>query len=164
MSGNYWAQDNKPIKTMIIFMGIQGSGKTYYYRQRLSDDYAHVNLDELHTRNKESLFLQQLIGQGKNIVVDNTNPRIADRSRYIKLGKEAGYHIVGYFFESKIKDCIRRNDSREGKARLPAKAIAATSNKLQMPTKDEGFDELYFIRRRGETEMQKVEWRESNEF
>lgn len=152
--------DDLSEKTMVIFMGLQGSGKTFYYHQHFDGDYEHVNLDELHTRNKENLLIKKLISEGKNFVVDNTNPQIEDRQRYIKIGKDAGYRIIGYFFESKIQDCIRRNNLREGKAKLPAKAIAATSNKLQIPTKAEGFDELYFIERNGETEMLRRDWRD----
>lgn len=153
--------ENEPhVKTMVIFMGLQGSGKTYYYNWHFAGKYEHVNLDELHTRNKEMLYLQQLIADQKDFVVDNTNPQKADRARYIQMGKAAGYHIVGYFFESKLQDCIRRNDQRSGKAKLPAKAIAATSNKLQMPSRDEGFDELYFVERSGEIAMLKRDWRD----
>jgi hypothetical protein len=42
---------------------------------------------------------------------------------------------------------------------IPSAAIAATSNKLQMPSYDEGFDELYFVKNDGLT-MTVEEWRE----
>jgi hypothetical protein len=42
---------------------------------------------------------------------------------------------------------------------IPPAAIAATSNKLQMPSYDEGFDELYFVKNDGLT-MTVEEWRE----
>jgi hypothetical protein len=47
--------------------------------------------------------------------------------------------------QSKLQDCIGRNEQREGKARIPKKAIAFTSNKLEIPDYSEGFDELYFV-------------------
>ena len=52
--------------------------------------------------------------------------------------------------ESKLQACIERNNLREGKEKLPAQAIAATSNKLQMPSYEEGFDELYFVANDGD--------------
>lgn len=146
-------------KHAIIFMGLQGSGKTWYYAKYLSADYAHINLDTLHTRNKERIALEHCISEGKNIVIDNTNPTQQDRQRYIPVLRRAGYQITGYFFESRIKDCIRRNEQRSGKARVPNAAIAATSNKLEFPSLEEGFDELYFIARRDENVMEKEEWR-----
>ena len=60
--------------------------------------------------------------------------------------------------ESRLKECIARNELREGKARVPAKAIAATSNKLQMPSYEEGFDELYYVQNDGNT-MTVLDWR-----
>lgn len=48
--------------------------------------------------------------------------------------------------QSRIKDCVRRNENRAGKNRVPSKAIAATSNKLELPARSEGFDELYFVK------------------
>ena len=64
--------------------------------------------------------------------------------------------------ESKIKDCIARNALREGRACVPDKAIAATSNKLEIPSFDEGFDELYFVKNNG-TAMVVEPWRRKNE-
>jgi hypothetical protein len=60
--------------------------------------------------------------------------------------------------ESKIKDCIARNALREGKARVPNNAIAATSNKLEIPSFKEGFHELYFVKNDGKS-MIIEEWR-----
>ena len=146
-------------KTLAIMIGIPGSGKSTFYRERLADDYVRVNLDTLKTRHQEELLITECIRGGKSFAVDNTNPTKADRQRYIPLAKSAGYRIVGYFMESKIKDCMERNDRREGKERLPAKAVAAISNKLQMPSYDEGFDELYFVKNDGQT-MTVENWRE----
>jgi len=129
---------------MIIFIGIQASGKTTFYKQHFWD-YVHINLDTLHTRNKERIALEESFQAHKNIVVDNTNPTVEDRANYIRQAKAQGYHVVGYFFQSCIKDCVARNEEREGKAKVPKTAIAATSNKLQMPSYEEGFEELYFV-------------------
>ena len=62
--------------------------------------------------------------------------------------------------ESKLKDCIARNEQRQGAARIPSMAIAATSNRLQIPSYDEGFDELYFVKNDGQT-MTVEKWRKS---
>ena len=146
------------MKKMIIMMGLQGSGKSTFYLKFLSEDYIRVNLDTLKTRHRERLLIDECIGEGKNFVNDNTNPTRADRARYISLAKEQGYHVIGYFMESKIKDCIARNSLREGKARVPNTAIAATSNKLEIPSYEEEFDELYFVKNDG-VSMTIEEWR-----
>ena len=146
-------------KTVVILMGLQGSGKSTFYRMHLSEDFVRVNLDTLKTRYQEKLLIEECLYLQKNFAVDNTNPTRADRERYISAAKEHGYRIVGYFMESKIKDCMQRNAQREGAARVPEKAIAATSNKLEIPSYDEGFDELYFVKNDGTT-MTIEEWRQ----
>ena len=140
-------------------MGIQGSGKSEFYRKFLSDSYVRINLDTLKTRNKEGQLLKDCIDSGKDFAVDNTNPTKEDRQRYIVPAKASGYRVIGYFMESKLQACIERNNLREGKEKLPAQAIAATSNKLQMPSYEEGFDELYFVANDGKN-MNIFPWRE----
>ena len=111
----------------------------------LSDGfYTHISLDILHTRNKEGLLLMECLNNRQSFVVDNTNPEINDRALYIQKAKQYGYHVIGIFFQSIVKDCVKRNDERGGK--VPSKAIAAASNRLQLPSRLEGFDELYFVR------------------
>lgn len=145
-------------KTMVILMGLQGSGKSTFYSRHLSERFVRVNLDTLKTRHQEKLLIEECMQRESNFAIDNTNPTRLDRERYIAPAKQAGYRVIGYFLESKIKDCIQRNAQREGKARVPEKAIAATSNKLEIPSYDEGFDELYFVKNNGES-MTVEEWR-----
>ena len=145
-------------KTIVIMMGLQGSGKSTFYMTHLAEDLVRVNLDTLKTRHRERQLVEDCISKGQGFAVDNTNPTRSDRERYILPAKEAGYRVVGYFMESKIKDCMQRNALREGTARVPETAIAATSNKLEMPSYDEGFDELYFVKNDGKT-MSVEKWR-----
>lgn len=139
-------------------MGLQGSGKSTFYMTHLAVDYVHVNLDTLRTRHQEKLLVDKCFSQGIDFAVDNTNPTRIDRERYIMLAKENGYRVIGYYMESKIKECIKRNSLREGRAKVPEKAIAATSNKLEIPSYDEGFDELYYVKNDGKT-MIVEKWR-----
>lgn len=146
-------------KQAIIFMGIQASGKTTFYEQMLADKgYTHISLDVLHTRNREDLLLAECLDNGRSFVVDNTNPEISVREKYIKKAKEYGYQVIGIFFQSKVRDCIRRNEQRGLK--VPQKAIACTSNNLQLPSLDEGFDELYFVSININHQFKMSPWRE----
>jgi len=129
----------------IIFIGIQASGKSTFYKQVLAQyGYVHINLDTLHTRNKEMEAISECFDEERSFVVDNTNPEISDRHRYIRLAKEHGYKVIGIFFQSIVRECIERNEQRENK--VPVKAIPCTQNRLQLPSYDEGYDELYFVR------------------
>ena len=129
----------------VILMGLQASGKSTFYHQMLaSENYFHISLDVLRTRNRERMALSECLENGWSFVVDNTNPEKSNRARYITPAKAHSYHIIGIFFQSIVRDCVQRNVERGNK--VPSMAIAATSNKLQMPSSDEGFDELYFVR------------------
>ncbi|MDE6221312.1 MAG: ATP-binding protein [Lachnospiraceae bacterium] len=130
---------------MAIMTGIQASGKSTFCKNYLSA-YDRINLDTLHTRNKENTAIDEAFLAQRDMVIDNTNPTVEDRKKYILKARENGYKIVGYFLQSRIQECIARNELREGKTKVPVKAITATSKKLEMPSYEEGFDELYFVR------------------
>jgi predicted kinase len=91
----------------------------------------------------------QLIGQalqrGESVVVDNTNPRIEDRSPMIAMGRAFGARIVGYDFEAGVPECLRRNALRQGRARVPDVAIYATARKLERPRGAEGLDAVFRV-------------------
>lgn len=139
---------NMSEKMAIIFIGIQASGKSTFYHERF-EDYVHINLDTLHTRNKENILLQECVESGRSFVVDNTNPTREDREKYIRVAKDNGYCIHGYYFQSSVSDCIARNQKREGKARIPDHVMAGTHRKLELPEYREGFDELFYLRMEG---------------
>lgn len=134
------------IKVAILFVGIQGSGKTSFYKERLRPlGFTYISLDELHNRKLESTLFQEAIASGANLLVDNTNPTRAERARYIEPLRQAGYdRIICCFFQSRIRDCIARNHQRG--TTVPDKAIAATSNRLELPSVDEGFTDIFFIK------------------
>ena len=45
--------------------------------------------------------------------------------------------------QSKLSECLVRNEKRE--RQVPKKGILATYNKIEMPSLQEGFDELNFV-------------------
>lgn len=135
----------EPVLKAILFMGLQASGKSTFYRRFLSE-FVHINLDSLHTRNKERMLLTACLEERRSFVVDNTNPLASDRARYIRAAREYGYAVEGYFFQSVLSDCLERNRRRTGKARVPDVALAGTSKRLELPSAAEGFDRLWFVR------------------
>lgn len=135
----------RPFKQVLVFIGIQASGKSTFYKDMLACyGYVHVNLDTLHTRNNEHKAISDCYDKNLSFVIDNTNPEKNDRARYIPDAKSHGYEVIGFFFQSILKDCIARNEMRE--RQVPSHAISCTQNKLQMPEYSEGFDKIYFVR------------------
>ncbi len=130
---------------VVIFTGVQGSGKTTFYAERFLKTHLRISLDMLKTRNKELQFVQLCLATGQKFVVDNTNPTLAERRKYIEAAKEARFEVVGYFFNTTIPEAIERNNRRTGKENVSVIGIRATYKKLQPPTLDEGFDTLYEV-------------------
>lgn len=100
----------------VILIGIQGSGKSTFYKQNFFKSHMHINLDMLKTRNRENIFIGACISAKQPFVIDNTNPSIKDREKYINKAKEVGIKIIGYYLNSNINDSVKRNESRSGKA------------------------------------------------
>ena len=85
---------------MAIMTGIQPSGKSTFCKKYLTE-YVRINLDTLHTRNKENMAVDEAFRLGKDMVIDNTNPTVEDRQKYILRAKENGYRVIGYFMQSR---------------------------------------------------------------
>jgi predicted kinase len=129
----------------VIFIGIQASGKSTFYKQKFFNTHIRINLDMLKTRYRENIFVTACIDGKQPFVVDNTNPTSEERMKYIKSARHSGFKVTAYYFEPSYEDSIIRNDEREGKERVPQVAIKSTISKLQKPVIDEGFDELYQV-------------------
>lgn len=130
----------------VVFVGIQGSGKSSFFKERFFSTHVRISLDLLKTRHREQQFLDACLGTEQRFVIDNTNPTRDERVRYIEAAKTARYAVVGYYFQSKVEDCLRRNSGRTEPERVPEVAILSTAKKLELPTLDEGFDQLFYVR------------------
>jgi predicted kinase len=135
---------------LVVFVGLQASGKSTFFHERFAQTHQHVSKDHFqHNRNKnrrQEHLLRAALSAGRSVVVDNTNPTLEDRRPLVRLGHEYGAKVIGYFFEESVRECIRRNEMREGKARVPDVAIYSTAKKLVAPSIEEGFDELLCVR------------------
>jgi len=130
----------------VIFIGIQGAGKSTFYKERFFDSHMRINLDMLKTRHRERRLLQACVETGQPFVVDNTNPTRAERAVYIRAAKDAGFRVVGYYFQSRVEDCKRRNEQRPSDKQVPLRGILGTTGRMELPSLDEGFDELHYVR------------------
>ena len=138
---------------LMVFVGLQASGKSTFFRKRFAGTYQRVSKDLFpHNRNKnrrQEQLLHAALSAGRSVVVDNTNPTPEDRRPLVQLGHEHGAKVLGCYFEASVRGCLRRNEMREGKARVPDVAIYATAKKLVAPSTEEGFDEIICVRLSG---------------
>jgi predicted kinase len=82
---------------LVIFIGIQATGKSSFYRDRFFRTHIRVNLDMLKTRHREQIIFQACLEGKQSLVIDNTNPTIQDHDRYISIAKEHNFRIIGYY-------------------------------------------------------------------
>ena len=149
---------------VVVFVGLQGSGKSSLYRARFASTHDWVSKDRFPNNRNPARRQRQLIvealGTGRSVVVDNTNPTPDDRAELIALARSFGAAVVGYYFESSLADCLERNRRREGKARVPDLALYATRKRLCRPSLAEGFDRLHYVRLLGEKRFEVLDWSE----
>ncbi|PQP88382.1 AAA family ATPase [Paenibacillus sp. AR247] len=130
----------------VIFIGIQASGKSTFYKERFFATHMRINLDMLRTRHRENVFLEASVRTMQSFVVDNTNPTVEDRKKYIDFVKKHHYKVIGYYFEPDYELSLNRNNKREGKEKVPEIGMISTLKKLQRPSYSEGFNELYIVK------------------
>jgi predicted kinase len=134
----------------LIFAGLQAAGKSSFYRARFADTHTLVSKDLLRNARsrqaRQMALIERALRRGESVVIDNTNPRIEDRSPLIAMGRVFGAKIVGYYFEARAPECLRRNALRQGHTRVPDVAIYATARKLELPRGAEGFDAVFRMR------------------
>ncbi|MBX3448795.1 MAG: ATP-binding protein [Planctomycetaceae bacterium] len=132
----------------VVFIGLQASGKSSFYKERFFNSHVRISLDLLKTRYRETRILDICLETDQRFVIDNTNPTRAERSRFMEPVKTARvrYTISGYYFESRVEDCLRRNTQRPESERVPDVAILSVAKKLEQPSLDEGFDQLFYVR------------------
>ena len=137
------------IVEMLLFIGMQASGKTTFYLRHFFETHVRISMDLLKTRHRERLFIQACLATGQRFVVDNTNPSAEERARYIGMAKQARFRVAGYFFEPDPVASSERNEQRTKKHRIPPAGLFGTLKRLERPRMDEGFDELFQVRASG---------------
>lgn len=101
----------------ILFVGIQATGKSSFFRERFFDSHVRINLDMLRTRHRERLLLDACLEGKQPFVVDNTNPTRTERARYVELAHARGFRVIAYFFQSGITAALDRHHRGPGSER-----------------------------------------------
>ena len=130
----------------LIFCGLQAAGKSSFYKERFFNTHLRINHDMLKTNHREARLLQVCLDIQQSFVIDKTNPTVETRAHYIGLARRAGFRVEGYYFQSRLEDCLRRNRARPVPQQIPDKGLFSTYHRLQPPTLAEGFDALYYVR------------------
>lgn len=130
----------------VVFVGLQASGKSTFYRERFINTHIRLNLDMLRTRTREAILLRACLEAKQPFVIDNTNPTVEARARYIEPALAASFSVTGYFFVPDPAGCVARNAGRPQGQRVPNVAIYGAVKRMQPPTLEEGFSEIFSVR------------------
>jgi predicted kinase len=138
------------VSECVILVGLPGAGKTTFYRERFASTHRHVSKDlwpNAQRRDaRQQRILDEALAAGESVVVDNTNPSKKDRAALIAIARARHARVVGYFFDVSTREAVARNAARAGREKVPSVAIFTTAKRLEPPTLEEGFDQLFHVR------------------
>jgi len=141
--------DNAALE-VVVLVGIPASGKSTFYRTRFAATHVHVSKDLFPNARRrdarQARLIEEALGAGRSLVVDNTSPTPAERAAIIAPARQHGARVVGYYFATPLADAMARNAGREGRARVPDAGVRAIAKRMSRPRLDEGFDEMYVVR------------------
>ena len=134
---------------VILFIGLQASGKTTFYRSMLSRSHVHVSKDNFknakHRERRQNRIIREALEGGSSVVVDNTNVSVSARSGPILLAREFGLPVIGYVFECTVSESLERNETRSGNERVERVGVLDAVKRYEAPTMAEGFSALFKV-------------------
>lgn len=131
---------------LIIFIGIQGVGKSTFYQRQLFDSHIRLNKDMLKTNHRLQLLFESCLASKTKMVLDKTNPTVLERADFITMAQAAGFEVIAYYFNCPFEEALARNNARKGKARIPEVGVKGTAKKMQPPSFEEGFDKIFTVK------------------
>ena len=133
----------------VILIGLPGAGKSSLYRDKFATTHVHVSKDlspnASKRENRQRKIIKDALASGKSVVIDNTNPTIAERAALIRIARTHGARVIGYFFDVNTRTAVARNAERTGRGKVPNVAIFTAAKRLQRPCLSEGFDQLFRV-------------------
>ncbi len=129
----------------IVFCGIQASGKTTFYAERLLHTHVRISMDLLRTRHRERRLLELCVETQMRFVVDNTNPTREERARYVAPAVDRGFRVLAYRFVTDPWQAVERNRARGGRSAIPVAGVLGTHKRLEEPALEEGFAAIFRV-------------------
>ncbi|XP_062994865.1 bifunctional polynucleotide phosphatase/kinase isoform X2 [Elgaria multicarinata webbii] len=135
---------------LVVAVGFPAAGKSSFLKQHLaSAGYAYANRDTLGSWQKCVALCHTSLQAGKSVTVDNTNPDLESRRRYIECAKEAGVPCRCFLFTASLEQAKHNNRFREmtEKGHVPVNDIVLNTYKSKYvePSLEEGFSEILKI-------------------
>ncbi|HEX6355844.1 ATP-binding protein [Actinophytocola sp.] len=135
---------------VVILIGLQASGKTTFYHQRMATTHEHISKDVFpnarRPQRRQMRMIEAALDAGRDVAVDNTNPSPEEWQPIIAAARAHGARVVGFWFPPDLAVSQVRNAARTGKTRVPDVGLYATLKRLRRPRLVDGFDALFAVR------------------
>ncbi|CAL1286760.1 unnamed protein product [Larinioides sclopetarius] len=99
---------------VIVFVGFPAAGKSHFAKTYLvPKGYVHINRDTLGSWQKCVTECTKALSRGQKVVIDNTNPDLESRIRYIEVAKKFNVPCRCFLFHCSIEQAKHNNVFRE---------------------------------------------------
>jgi len=135
---------------VIIMVGVQGSGKSFFAENYLAKaGYTVISNDKTGSRDKSLNLMKKALSNGKSVVVDNTHVNPEARKKFIDLTNQFAIPCRCFTMNtspSQVRhNLIFREIAGKDHAHIGEAIINGYYSKFKPPTKEEGFTEILKI-------------------
>ncbi|XP_058834250.1 uncharacterized protein F21D5.5 [Topomyia yanbarensis] len=132
---------------VIVMVGFPGSGKSFFAKTHLeTKGYVLINRDVLGSWQKCASLLENTLRSRKRALVDNTNPDIESRKRFVDIARKMNVPCRCFVMSASYKQAKHNNVFRELTDRSHSSINDMVFNmyksKYQEPSLREGFKEI----------------------
>lgn len=148
--------------TMYLMCGAPGCGKSYYIKTHLKEGEKVISRDEIRfsilkdkdkyfSKEKEvyNEFLRRInaeIAAGSDFYVDQTSLNTSAREKLLNRLNKKPTKLIAIYIDRPLERILFQNAQRTGRALVPEDAVINMYNSIEIPTKKEGFDDIWIIK------------------
>ena len=143
--------------SLVLMMGVPGSGKTTYAKKFIGDNDIYVSRDEIRFElvaedepyfSKEDEVLKTFISKvdegitkaKRYVVADATHLNAGSRAKLLKNLHNKPDNVYVLYVAVPLEVALERNAKRSGRALVPETSIRNMFQSLSLPKKEEGID------------------------
>lgn len=134
-----------------VLCGIPGSGKTTFSQELANDTNSKLyhfddipeSRDPVKSKDAKEKMYQEILkdlSTGHDVILDNLHTKLKWREDLLNIVKDINCKKILIVMTTSLEECLSRN--RQRKARLPDFVIRTLSQNYEVPTIDEGWDEI----------------------
>lgn len=154
--------------SLVLMMGVPGSGKTTYAKKMMGDYDIYVSRDEIRFElvkedepyfSKEDEVLQTFIRTindalpiaQRYVIADATHLNMGSRAKILKNLHNKPDNIYVVYVAVSLQTALERNAQRKGRALVPESSIKNMYKSISLPRKEEGIDMTLWLNEDGTT-------------